>query len=798
MPYATPSEDIASIADARPAPLVHLAPGGGHLALTHYEAHPPIAVLARPYLALAGLRIDPQLRARRRTRRLTGLSVLRVADGAERVLTLPEGARVSQPAWAGDGRRLVFTVDGEDGVAVWVADAETGEAAPVPGLTVCDVLTGGVGADEGPVRWSRDGRSLVALSVPPERAPLPAPPTEPQVEETDGRRSQMATFQDLLRTAWDADAFEALATTVPVRVDPSTGRRIQLGPPDLYHRLAESPDGAHLLVHRLRRPFSLRVPWVYFARRVEVWSLSGEVERVVADLPVADEVPRQGVPTGPRGVSWAENVPASLVWVEARDGGDPVAPADVRDEVMWLAAPFAGAPHPGPRARGRCVRLLDLDQPRRLLLTEHDRDRRWLTTRWCDLETPDSGGVLFDLSADDAYGDPGTPLAALHPDGRRTVLCDGTSIYLSGEGAGPDGDRPFLDRFDLSSLETARLHHSPPDSYEAAIGFADRGRDEVVLWRESPTEPPNLFAAPLDAPGRRRRLTAWPDPHPRLTTAPKRLVTHDRGDGVALSGMLHLPPGHDPAADGRLPLVLWAYPLDYGDAGTAGQVRGSGNQFTTLTALGPACFTLRGYAVLADATFPVIGDPETMNDTYIEQITAAARAHIRALDEAGIIDPARVAVGGHSYGGFMAANLLAHCDLFAAGIARSGAYNRTLTPFGFQSERRTFWEAPDVYDRMSPFRHADRITDPILLVHGEQDNNSGTYPIQSARLFQAISGSGGVARLVLLPHESHVYLAQESVLHLLAEQFGWLERWLGPGGASPGSPPARSRTAGRP
>jgi dipeptidyl aminopeptidase/acylaminoacyl peptidase len=354
-------------------------------------------------------------------------------------------------------------------------------------------------------------------------------------------------------------------------------------------------------------------------------------------------------------------------------------------------------------------------------------------------------------------------------------------IYLRGDGSTPDGDRPFLDRLDLETAQKERLYTSPADGLDHVLGFpgdADPPRGEVVLWHESHAEPPNLYRTALDGSGR-RALSGWPDPHPQLTGMEKRLIVHDRGDGVQLSGMLHLPPGYDPAAGGRLPLLIWAYPLDYGDASTAGQVRGSSQRFTRLNALDPTWFVLRGYAVLSNATMPVIGDPETMNDTFIEQVTAAARAHVRALDEMGIADPARVVVGGHSYGGFMTANLLAHTDLFAAGIARSGAYNRTLTPFGFQAERRSFWEAPEIYDRLSPFRYANQITAPILLIHGEEDNNSGTFPIQSERLYQAIQGNGGTARLVLLPHESHGYLARESVLHVLAEQFDWLAAWLG-------------------
>jgi dipeptidyl aminopeptidase/acylaminoacyl peptidase len=781
VPYKTPERDVVAIIDAPPTPVALLAPGGRFAALVHYESHPPIALLARGYLPLAGIRVDPVLAGRQRVRRLTGLSVLRLADGTQRAVALPEGAQPSVPAWAPDGRTFAFTVDEADGIGVWVADAESATARQVPGLRVRDVLGGDPLTIGAAVRWTRDGSSLLALGAPDQALELPEAPLEPRIEETAGKRSQMATYQDLLLTTADADAFEALATTVPLRVEPRTGAAKELGPPGLYQRLADSPDGEHLLVHRLRRPFSFRVPYQYFARSVEVWSAAGGLERVVAELGVSDEVPRQGVPAGPRQVSWEERAPASLAWTEALDGGDPVAPAEHRDRVMRLAAPFTGEPEPAFDVQHRCLGWLDLDEPHRVLLTEHDRDRRWLTTWICDLDEPERRRVLFDHSMDDAYADPGSPLMVTNPDGSRTVLQDGSVIYLRGDGSTPDGDRPFLDRLDLETVQRERLYSSPADGLDHVLGFpgdADPPRGEVVLWHESHAEPPNLYRTGLDGSGW-RALTGWPDPHPQLTGMEKRLVVHDRGDGVQLSGMLHLPPGYDPATGGRLPLLIWAYPLDYGDASTAGQVRGSSQRFTRLNALDPTWFVLRGYAVLSNATMPVIGDPETMNDTFIEQVTAAARAHVRALDEMGIADPARVVVGGHSYGGFMTANLLAHTDLFAAGIARSGAYNRTLTPFGFQAERRSFWEAPEIYDRLSPLRYANQITAPILLIHGEQDNNSGTFPIQSERLYQAIQGNGGTARLVLLPHESHGYLARESVLHVLAEQFDWLAAWLG-------------------
>jgi dipeptidyl aminopeptidase/acylaminoacyl peptidase len=778
VPYATPAADIAAVVDAPPTPTTYLGPGGGFLVFVHPEAHPPVAMLARPYRPLAGLRIDPVLGARRRLRRVGRVSVLPVSGGTERFLDLPDGAQVGQPTWAPDGHRFAFTVDRPDGVGVWVADARTGEAHAVAGLTVCDVLGGEPSADGGSLRWSRDGRSLLALASPASRQPPPAPPIEPRTEESAGKHTQVATYQDLLATPADEDAFEILATSVPCRVDPDTGKIDQLAPAGLYQSVADSPDGRYLLVHRLLRPFSFRVPWFWFARRVEVWDAGGSPLAVVADLPPSEEVPRQGVPTGPRVVGWEESAPAALAWVEALDGGDPVRPADHRDRVFRLAAPFTGGGQPVLDLQHRCLGWYDLHRPEQVLLAEHDRDRRWLTIWLCDLAAPQDRRKVFDRSLDDAYGDPGSPVTALNRDGTRTVLSDGTAIYLHGEGATPAGKRPFFDRFDLATLTATRLHESPEGSVEYVLGFAGAGRDEVIVWHESPREPPNLRVLSLRGSSS-RPLTAWPDPHPQLTGLTKRLMSHSRDDGVGLSGMLYLPPGHDPSRDGRLPLVIWAYPYDFGGADTASQIRADTFGFTRLTALGPVIFVLAGYAVLASATMPVIGDPETMNDSYVEQITAAARAHIKALDDAGVIDPGRVAVGGHSYGGFMTANLLAHTKEFAAGIARSGAYNRTLTPFGFQTERRSFWEAPQVYDRVSPFREADKITAPLLLIHGEQDNNSGTFPIQSERLYQAIAGNGGTARLVMLPHESHGYLARESVLHVLAEEIGWLDRWLG-------------------
>jgi dipeptidyl aminopeptidase/acylaminoacyl peptidase len=804
LPFSLPDADVVSIIDAPPTPLTVPSPGEQFLILLSYQAHPPITMLAKPVLRLAGLRLDPAIGGRQRIRRFTGLTVLRISDGAERELALPDGAQVSLPVWAPDGRRFAFCVDESDGIGVWVGDAASdADPVQVPGLRVRDVLGGEPPNAGAALGWARDGRSLLVLGAPAgpggeaglagngAGAGFGDEPAEPRVDEAIGKKSMMATFQNLLETAADEDRFEALATTVPLRVDPLTGAAQQLGPAGLYQYVEDSPDGRYLLVYRLRRPFSFRVPYGLFARRIEVWPAigvtgTGEPVLVAADLPVSDEVPMFGVPTGPRFVIWDERAPARLLWTEALDGGNPVTPAEHRDAIRTVSAPFDSEPATLFEVRHRCLGWTNMDAPGLIMLSEHDRDRRWVTTWLCDLADPERNRVLFDLSEDDAYSDPGDPMVSLNPDGSRTIRQDGGHIYLRGDGATPDGERPFLDRYDLATGESTRLFHSPADAHETVLCFADQSTDLVVIWHQSPAEPPNLRVVGLAGgvgAGTARALTDWPDPHPALTGMSKRLIVTDRGDGVQLSGMLHLPPGYDPDAGGPLPLVIWAYPNDFGNAVTAGQVRVSTTRFTRLTANDPVWFVLRGYAVLANATMPVIGDPETKNDTYIEQVTSAAAAHIKALADLGIADPARVAVAGHSYGAFMTANLLAHTDLFAAGIARSGAYNRTLTPFGFQTERRSFWEVPAIYDQVSPFRYADQIVAPILLVHGAADSNSGTFPVQSERLFQAIQGTGGTARLVILPHESHIYVARESVLHVLAEQFSWLDRWLGDGRA---------------
>jgi dipeptidyl aminopeptidase/acylaminoacyl peptidase len=774
--YRLPPREVVEILDAKPTPAASLSPDRATLLLAEYEAYPPVAWLARPFLKLGGIRVDPELGATQRQSHYTGLTLLRISDGRRTPVTgLPENARLGSTAWALSGRRFAFTRDLEDGVEVWVGDVETGECRAIPNLRVTDVLAG-------PFQWMDDSRRLLVVQVPSNRGPAPVAPRVPEgpiIQETAGKNVMASTFQDLLTSPYDEDLFTYYGTTQLAIVDTDSGTVTPLGAPDMYLSVRPSPDESYLLVSRLKKPYSYRVPYYYYSRTVEVWNtVTAEVARVIADLPVSDEVPQQGVPTGPRGINWQQKKPATLLWVEALDGGDPLAKVPHRDKILRLPEPFGYTPTEVLRLTHRYSGWEWTDREDEAFLTEYDRDRRWRTTYFLNLSDPEgTKRVLFDLSVQDAYNDPGHPVYEPKPNGDWTMVQDGDDIYLTGRGATPEGDRPFLDRFNLITEEKTRLFECGEGVYEAFFAFVG-GRDQILTGYQTRTQPQNYFIRNLTT-GDRRALTDFPDPHPQITGLQKELVKYQRADGVPLSGTLYLPPGYDPSSGERLPLLVWAYPLEYSDLSTAGQVRGSTNTFTRLASTSPLWFVTQGYAVLNDATMPVVGDPETMNDTFVEQIVEAAKAAIDYLDQRGIADPNRVLVGGHSYGAFMTANLLAHAPgLFAAGIARSGAYNRTLTPFGFQSERRSYWEATEIYTRLSPFTYAHLIKDPILLIHGQADNNPGTYTMQTERFYQALQANGATARLVLLPHESHGYRARESVLHTLAEMFEWADKYV--------------------
>ncbi len=764
-PYQKAPKAIQAVLDAPGTPSLIASPSGDRFLLAEYERHPSIADLAQPMARLAGLRFNPRTRGPHNPQRLKTLAIQSLAGGPATPISLPLGVILGQPRWSPDGSRFVLTGATANATELWVGEGAPGRLHRIAGLKLNAILGN-------PLDWMADG-SLLCKAVPEGQGPAPkAPevPVGPRIQENEGKAAPVPTHQDLLQNAHDESLFEFLGQSQLVQVE-WTGSTIKpLGKPGLYANVQPSPDGRLLLVARLQRPFSFMVPAAQFPVREEVWDRSGALIHLAADLPLAEGIPLEGVRTGPRRIHWRPTEPATLVWTEALDGGDPKRKAEFRDQLLMQAAPFKAAPTAWLRLKARLMGLEWGERGDLAVVREYERDRRWSRTWLLDPAKPAEARLAFDLSSNDRYRDPGTFQSRLLPSGHSALRQLDGALFLVGLGATPEGDRPFLDRFDPVTMKSERRFQSGAGSFEPTVALLPDGR--FITRREGPLEPPNYV---LHGTGT-KALTAFQDPLPELRKIQKKLVKYTRPDGVALSFTLYLPP--DYKAGERRPAVVWAYPMEFTDAGTAGQVSGSTDRFTTLGGMSHLFFLLSGYVVMDNVTMPVVGDPKTVNDTFLDQVVASAKAAIDKADELGVIDPKRVGVGGHSYGAFMTANLLAHSQLFKAGIARSGAYNRTLTPFGFQSERRTLWEAPDMYLKVSPFMSANTFNAPILLIHGEADNNTGTFPIQSERLYAALKGNGQTVRYVTLPLESHGYVARESIEHTLWEMLRWFDQHL--------------------
>lgn len=779
--YRAPSPALAAIVDAPLTPAVSLSPDRTRILLLERPSLPPVAELAEPELRLAGVRINPATNGQSRAPYYTAIVVKAVADGAEkRVAGFPPLARITSLAWSPDGRHLLTTVERESSVQLWLVDIDIATARQLTPRALNGIL-------DTPT-WI-DARTIVASFVPTGRPAAPAAPTVPTgpvVQENLSGKRPARTYADMLASPHDESVFEHFATSelALVTVD---GQITSLGLRGLIGNASPSPDGQYLLVTRWTRPYSYLVPLDRFPQQVTVHDRNGRLVHTVADLPLAENIPIPygSVRTGPRGVAWRADTPATLSWAQALDGGDAGREAPLRDEWFTQAAPFTGAPVSQQKFALRTSGVTWGDD-RNALVTESwwktRRTRTWLVAPGQPGATPT---LLFDRSSEDRYSHPGTPVLSRNRYGRYVMLlsADRTKIFLDGLGASAEGDRPFLDEYDLTTKTARRLWRSAAPYYESFVAFIDANRTRALTQRESVTEPANYFVRTLgetDEARALRPITRFPNPYPQFAAVKKELITYQRADGVALSGTLYLPPGYKPDA-GPLPTLLWAYPREFKDAAAASQVRDSPFRFIRVSPLGPLPFLLAGYAVLDDPAMPIIGEgSKEPNDTYIAQLVASAKAAIDEVVRRGVTDPKRVAVAGHSYGGFMTANLLAHSDLFRAGIARSGAYNRTLTPFGFQAEERTLWQAPEIYAAMSPFNHANKVKDPILLIHGAADNNAGTFPIQSERFYNALKGHGATTRLVMLPHESHGYRGRESVLHTLWESEHWLDTYVKP------------------
>lgn len=783
--YQLPSAALQAVVDQPRAPTLFLSPRRDVAAMLQMPSLPSIEVVAQPELKLAGRRINPRSFSDSRFSYGSKLWLLGIEDGRERQISgLPAQLSVASLAWSPDQKWLAFNqVDAATGAnELWLVDVAAATARRLRGELNTALSDG--------YQWLPDSRGLLVMSrmagagAPPSGNVTPTGPAVQQTTEGSGVVS-IRTYQDLLRNEADARVFDYYATAQPMEIS-LDGQSRAVGVAGVYLGLELSPDGRFLLSQRVQRPYSYVVPVSSFPRRIEVLDRAGTLVHTVAVRPLVEGLPtgNDAEVTGVRDIGWRADVPATLVWAEAQDGGDPNRDAAIRDAVFMQVAPFDRPPVTLARLGSRFAGITWGRGDLALLNESWWKNRRTKTWLIAPDESSTEPKLLFDRDAQDRYSDPGKP-GVLRGDSGRALLqtsIDGGSIYFYGAGASPEGDRPFVDRYELASGKATRLFHSQAPTYSQPIALLGDDASSLLLTRESPEEPANYFVQPVAAgdDAAPRALTRFAHPLPQLRGVVKEQIRYKRKDGVDLTATLLLPPGYDPKRDGPRPLLMWAYPGEYKSAAAASQVTDSPYRFNAISYWGPQAFLARGYVVLASPTMPIIGEGDKEpNDTYLEQLVANAQAAVDEVVRRGVTDRDHIAIGGHSYGAFMTANLLAHSRLFKAGIARSGAYNRTLTPFGFQAEERNYWQAQDTYLKMSPFNYAGDIKDPILFIHGVDDNNSGTFPMQSERMFAAVKGLGGTARLVMLPNESHAYRARESIMTMLAESERWLEQTIG-------------------
>jgi len=778
--WKSPDEDILKIVNAPQLPRTSISPTKTHMMLSDPIIYPSLSELGGPMLKLAGTRVNPKNNYYHGRHGGTNPRILTIKDGSTVSLNIPDKAEVLSSSWTKDGQRFALAVGFEDRVELWMGDIN-GNVEKVPNMILNPLM-------DQAMKWFPDQEKLLVRRI-PNRGPAPEKsnmPKGPKILEDAGATAR-STYEarNLLKTAFDEELFSYYTQSELVVYNTKTKTSEVIGPAASYMWAGVSPDGNYLLVERLKAPWSREVAWWRFANDIEVWNIKGEMVKTIYNHPVANEVPVQGVITGPRGVNWQPTEPHTLFWREALDGGNPVAKADYRDRLMRWDAPFNGEPEEVYKAEHRIQAAMWGETDGMLMVYQRERMKRRRYVWLLDVNKGTSN-LWFDLDEDDRYNNPGSPLFTQLENGQYAIKVEDGAIYFRGSGGTKDGDRPFLDKRNIKTGKVERLFRSPKDKYEYFVGFAENSKN-FIMSSESPTTVPNFHLATLgkkikaeDGEAvrvlKKRAITEFKDPSPELRQIENQIVKYKRDDGVELSFQLLLPPGYKKGT--RVPTVVYAYPLEYSGAQTAGQVRGSSNRFMRIWGASHKYFLLRGYAVLDNTAMPMIGDPETVYDTFVPQLVADAEAAVNKAVEMGIADPDRIGVIGHSHGGLMVANLLAHTDLFAAGIARSGSYNKTNQPFGFQGERRSLFEATESYINCSPTFFADKVNEPILIIHGDDDSNPGTLTFQSEVFYEAVRGSGGTARMVLLPFEDHGYRAQESIEHVLWEQMNWFDKYV--------------------
>lgn len=774
--YQTPPPEIMELADVKLPPVVSMDNDAKYAVLLYRNQYKSIEELSETELRLGGLRINPVTNISSRERYFADLAILDVKSGKEeQVKGLPENARLSNFSWSPDQSMMAFTNTTLKGVELWVLSIKKAE---INKLT-SDNLNANVGS---PFEWFQDNKALLVKMLPKDKKALinekDAIPTGPTVSVNEGQKAQNRTYQDLLKNNNDEFNFEQLVRSEIYKVD-LKGKSELWKTVDMYRGLNFSPNGEYILVTTISRPFSYIVPYYRFPSTTIIYDKAGNEIKKILEVPLIEELPKgfMAERTGMRNLNWRSDKPASLYWAEVLDEGDPEVEAEYRDEVFTLDAPFTGEKKSILKTINRYAYIYWGNDDVAVAIDTWWNTRNMKSYLFNPSDAKQKPIILSDRNYQDRYNDPGSFVTARNEFAKNTLVIDGDFMYLTGSGYSPEGIRPFVDKFNYKTQKTERLWRADgEETLEAIVDFKDPKKGLLLTRIESKNEYPNYYFRNINT-GELKAVTQFENPFSALQNIHKEVINYKRDDGLELSATLYLPVDYEEGK--KYPMVMWAYPREFKDKSTAGQVTSSPNEFVYPYYGSPVFWVTRGYVVLDDASFPIVGEGDKEpNDTFIKQLVANGKAAIDAVDDMGYIDRNKVAVGGHSYGAFMTANLLTHSNDYAAGIARSGAYNRTLTPFGFQSEERNYWEAPNIYYEMSPFMHSEKMKTPLLLIHGAADNNSGTYTMQSERYFNALKGLGATVRLVLLPKESHGYAARESILHVLWEQDQWLEKYV--------------------
>ncbi|WP_081211405.1 S9 family peptidase [Salegentibacter sediminis] len=776
--YQKPPQEILELVDVPLAPSTIIDSKGEMMVFLYRDQYKSIAELSEEELRLGGLRINPVTNINSRATYFNNLEVKTIDEDEPKQITgLPEEPRLTNFSWSPDESKIAFTHTTDSGVELWVANIKTASAKKLTearlNANMRDVIN-----------WFKDNSAILVKMLPEDRKELintkTAVPTGPTVSVSDGKEAQNRTYQDLLKNPNDEYNFEQLARAelVKVNLDGSSQKWMDA---KMFNSISFSPNGEYVMVSHIKKPFSYLVPYYRFPSETNIYDANGNLVNKVNDEPLLEDLPKgfMATQTGRRNLQWRSDKASTLMYVEALDEGDPENEVEFRDEVFVLKASFNGEGKSILKTKDRFSGVIWGTDEIAIANDYWWNNRNTRTYVFNPSEPSREPDAIFDRNYQDRYSDPGRFVTTKNEWGQDVLKLDDEHAFLLGAGFTEEGQFPFADKIDLENGETERLYQSGyNDKKESLVEALDIEEGKILVRIESSAEYPNYYIRDLNS-GELNQITSFKNPFESLENVSKEVITYEREDGLELNGTLYLPAGYDKENPEKLPMIIWAYPREFKDKNSASQNTSNANDFTYPYYGSPIYWVNRGYVVLDDASFPIIGEgEEEPNDTFRDQLVANGKAAIDAVDELGYIDRERVAVGGHSYGAFMTANLLSHSNLFAAGIARSGAYNRTLTPFGFQSEERNYWEAPEVYYNMSPFMHADKMKTPLLLIHGEADNNSGTYPMQSERYFNALKGLGATARLVMLPKESHGYSAKESVLHVLWEQDRWLEKYV--------------------